>query len=121
MKKFFYLSLGCTGLVLGAAGAVLPVLPSFPFLLLATVSFAKGSERIHRWFTETRLYQQNFAPFAAGDGLPRQTKRRAMLTITATMSFSCFMVREKIWLLLMLAAIWLCLISYLALKVKTKE
>ena len=34
-KKAFYLLLGVLGLLLGAIGAVLPLMPAFPFLLLA--------------------------------------------------------------------------------------
>lgn len=44
VKKVFYIVLGCIGLGLGAVGAVLPLLPAFPFLLLAAFSFSKSSE-----------------------------------------------------------------------------
>ena len=37
LKKIIYITLGCIGLGLGAVGAVLPLLPAFPFLLLAAV------------------------------------------------------------------------------------
>lgn len=44
IKKILYVILGCIGLALGAVGAVLPLLPAFPFLLLAAFCFAKSSE-----------------------------------------------------------------------------
>ena len=34
MKRVLYVFLGCVGVVLGAIGAVLPMLPAFPFLML---------------------------------------------------------------------------------------
>ena len=59
MKKLLFIILGCIGLVLGAIGAVLPLMPAFPFLLLAAFSFAKSSERLHSWFIGTKLYKNN--------------------------------------------------------------
>ena len=44
VKKILFIVLGCIGLALGAVGAVLPLMPAFPFLLLAAVCFAKSSE-----------------------------------------------------------------------------
>ena len=46
IKKLLYVILGCIGLALGAVGAVLPLLPAFPFLLLAAFCFAKSSEKL---------------------------------------------------------------------------
>ena len=57
MKRILWIVLGCVGVGLGAVGAVLPLLPAFPFLLLAAFSFAKSSERLHTWFVHTKLYQ----------------------------------------------------------------
>lgn len=48
VKKILFIVLGCIGLALGAVGAVLPLMPAFPFLLLAAVCFAKSSEKLHK-------------------------------------------------------------------------
>lgn len=37
IKKILYMILGCVGVGLGAVGAVLPLLPAFPFLMLASL------------------------------------------------------------------------------------
>ena len=55
LRKLCYLMLGFLGLGLGALGAVLPLLPAFPFLLVAAYGFGKSSDRLDRWFKGTRL------------------------------------------------------------------
>ena len=59
LKKAVYMILGCIGVGLGAVGAVLPLLPSVPFLLLAAFCFARSSQRINDWFIHTKLYKEN--------------------------------------------------------------
>src|SRR5699024_7962709 len=78
MKRVFYIVLGCIGVGLGALGAVLPLLPAFPFLMLAAWSFAKSSKKLDAWFKGTKLYKNNLADFAAGRGMTRKTKVRIM-------------------------------------------
>ena len=57
IKKIAYIVLGYIGVALGAVGAIVPLLPAFPFLLLATFCFAKSSEKLHNWFISTKLYK----------------------------------------------------------------
>ena len=42
-KKVLWTALGCVGLGLGAVGVVVPLLPSFPFLLLALPKARRNS------------------------------------------------------------------------------
>ena len=73
LKKILYVVLGCIGAGLGALGAVLPLLPSFPFLLLAAFCFARSSERLNHWFTGTKLYKNNLESYVKGRGMTRKT------------------------------------------------
>lgn len=66
LKKILWIILGCIGVGLGAVGAVLPMLPAFPFLLLAAFSFAKSSPRLHCWFINTKLYKKNLETYVKG-------------------------------------------------------
>ena len=59
---------------LGAVGAVLPLLPAFPFLLLAAFCFARSSERLDGWFKGTKLYKENQESFVQGNGMTKKTK-----------------------------------------------
>ena len=63
LKKILYIILGCIGLGLGAVGAVVPMLPAFPFLLLAAFCFARSSQKLHTWFINTRLYKENLESY----------------------------------------------------------
>lgn len=61
--RIIWLVIAFLSLGIGAVGVVLPVLPTTPFLLLASFCFAKGSERFHRWFVGTRLYRNHLDSF----------------------------------------------------------
>ena len=45
MKKILYMILGCISVGLGAAGVVIPVLPTVPFLMFAAFLFCRIFEK----------------------------------------------------------------------------
>ncbi len=94
MKKIVYIILGCVGVGMGAVGAVAPLLPAFPFLLLAACCFARSSERLHNWFVNTRLYKNNLESYVQGRGMTKRTKVRIMVTVTLLMSVGFIMMHQ---------------------------
>ena len=121
MKRVFYIVLGCIGVGLGALGAVLPLLPAFPFLMLAAWSFAKSSQKLDAWFKGTKLYKNNLADFVAGRGMTKKTKVRIMLTVTALMSIGFYIMGSRgIYAgCITLACVWVFHILYFVFGVKT--
>lgn len=119
LKKIVYMSLGCIGVGLGALGAVLPLLPAFPFLLLAAFCFGKSSERLNRWFTGTKLYQNNLESYVKGKGMSRKTKVKIMVTVTILMSIGFVMMRAVLIGQVVLGCVWGFHILYFTFGVRT--
>lgn len=119
LKKFFYIAVGCLSLGLGALGAVLPLLPAFPFLLLAACCFGKSSQRLHRWFTGTRLYKENLESYVQGKGMTKKAKIRIMVTVTALMSVGFVLMHQVPVGQIVLGGVWVFHILYFIFGVKT--
>lgn len=121
MKRIILIIVGCLGVGLGAVGAVLPVMPAFPFLLLAAVCFAKSSERLDRWFRGTKLYKNDLESFVKGQGMTRRTKINVMITVTLLMSVGVVvMFSRQIYVpCMILGGVWLFHIVYFLFFVKT--
>ena len=119
-KKILYISLGVLSLGLGAWGAVLPLLPAFPFLMLAAFCFGRSSEKLDRWFKSTKLYQNNLETYVKGQGMTWKTKIRVMVTVTLLMSFGFLIMFQKALYIpcAILGAVWLFHIFYFCLGVK---
>ena len=84
MKKIIraiYLVLAFLFLGIGIAGIVLPILPTTPFLLLTAALFAKSSERVHKWFVSTKLYDKYIDQALNRKAMTKETKRKAMATL----------------------------------------
>lgn len=119
VKKIVYVVLGCIGVGLGAVGAVLPLLPAFPFLLLAAFCFGRSSEKLHNWFINTKLYKNNLESYVQGRGMTWTTKIRVMVTVTLLMSVGFLMMHRVPVGRIILAGVWAFHILYFIFGVKT--
>ena len=121
MKKILYIILGCASVGLGAVGAIVPMLPAFPFLMLAAFCFARSSERLDSWFKNTKLYKDNLEDFVAGKGMTKRTKCRIMITVTLLMSIGFIMMGLKgiVTGCIALGCVWIFHLLYLLFGIKT--
>ena len=111
---------GLICVALAAAGVVLPLLPTTPFLLLAAACFARGSPRLHRWLHTNRLFGAYLRRYRRGEGIPLTAKVAALVFLWLSLAASAlWAVPERLWLLrLALAVLGLC-VSCLILRLPT--
>lgn len=119
LKKALLVVVGCISLALGAIGAVLPILPTVPFLMLSAFCFAKSSEKLHSWFISTNLYKKNLESFIKGEGMTVKTKVKIMSTVTILMAIGFIMMSRVPVGRGILAIVWVCHVVYFVFRVKT--
>lgn len=98
MKKIInviYIVLGFLFVGIGAVGVVLPMLPTTPFLLVATFMFAKGSNHFHKWFLSTKLYQKHISSIIEKKEMTVKGKISVLATISIMLIIAFFLV--PIW------------------------
>lgn len=116
--RVLFLALGFFFFGLGAVGAFIPVLPTVPFLLLASFFFSKGSERFQRWFTSTKLYQDNLASYLKHRSMTVKTKLYCQGLATVMMGISMIMV-PRLDVRLFLGTMMVYMYYYFATHIKT--
>ncbi len=121
MKKMMYILIGSLALALGTVGTVLPVLPTVPFFMLAAFCFAKSSQKLHRWFTGTKLYKENLADFVAGKGMTVKTKVRIMVTVTVLMTIGFLAMHQVVIGRIVLGCVWIFHVLYFLFGIKTLQ
>ena len=119
VKKIFYIILGLISVALGAIGTAFPILPTVPFLLLATFCFAKSSERLNRWFFGTKLYQDNLETFLKGRGMTKTAKIRIITIVTITMAIGFLLMKNVPAGRVLLAVVWVFHLIYFRFGVRT--
>jgi uncharacterized protein len=96
--------LGTLSLVLGIIGIFLPLLPTTPFLLLASACYLRGSERMHRWLLNQGRLGAYIRRYEEGRGIPLRAKVLAMLMMWPSLAFAAWRL-ERPWAAWLLLAI----------------
>ena len=94
--RFCLILTGLAALTLGVLGAILPVLPATPFLLLALFCFAKSSEKLNTWFRGTWLYKKYLIEYVRTKTLTRRQKVSIQLCAGTMMMVSFFLIESGI-------------------------
>jgi len=76
--RALWLFLGCLMVALGVVGALLPVMPTTIFLILATACFARSSPRLERWLLTHPRFGATLRLWREQGAISRKGKRYAV-------------------------------------------
>lgn len=113
-----WIALGCASLALAAVGAVLPVMPTTCFVLLAAWCFARSSPRLHAWLRSSRGFGPVICEWEANRSMPRNAKVIAIAMIVTSFSLSIGAVYPRGWLVGLLLGLGAALVG-LILSIRT--
>jgi uncharacterized membrane protein YbaN (DUF454 family) len=90
-----YKFLGFIFLALAALGAVLPILPTTPFVLVAASCFAKSSPYLHQKLLDNRLFGPLIVNWQQHKSIPLKAKIIALSTMLVSVIWSCFLLTSS--------------------------
>lgn len=105
MLRTLWMAAGWASFGLGLVGAVLPLMPTVPFMLLAAFCFARGSERAHAWLVGHPRFGPAIRDWSEHRAIGRDAKRWALVAIG--MSFVMSLMLDVSWKVLAVQAVTL--------------
>lgn len=85
MMRHALFVLGLVSVALGAAGVVLPLLPTTPFLLMAAWCFVRSSDRAHDWIQNHSVFGPPLRDWEKNKAIAKRTKALALVLIAISM------------------------------------
>lgn len=104
MTRGLWLVGGYLALALGAVGAVLPLLPTVPFLLLAAFCFARSSDRLHRWMLDHPTFGPPIRHWEERGAIGRRAKWVASLSMMGSVGVGLWL-GLPLWVVAVQAAV----------------
>ncbi|ATF09897.1 hypothetical protein BTN50_1418 [Candidatus Enterovibrio altilux] len=111
LKRFLLISVGWLCVILGCIGIFLPLLPTTPFLLLASACFVRGSPTIAGWLHQHPTFGPIIYNWKQYRAVDRRIKWRANIFIVLSFFISIYIVPE-IWQKIMLTAMVIMLLIW---------
>ncbi|NOQ64029.1 MAG: DUF454 family protein [Methyloprofundus sp.] len=95
IKRYLLTFFGLLFCLLGLIGAVLPILPTTPFLILALACFSKSSPRFHSMLLHNRWLGPTLQQWEESRSITRSAKIKAMLLVVATFTLSISILHDR--------------------------
>ncbi|MCO4799288.1 MAG: YbaN family protein [Colwelliaceae bacterium] len=80
---------------LAALGAVLPILPTTPFLLVSAGCFAKSSPRLHKKLLSNKTFGPMIFHWQDSRSIPLRAKIISLITMVLSVAWSCYMLESN--------------------------
>ena len=97
LGRYVYLTLGLFFVGLGFLGVFLPILPTTPFLLVASYFFARSSQKLFLWLRRSRLFGPLIKDWQRHKGIRLRYKIRAVVVLVSVVGITLFVADLPTW------------------------
>ncbi len=102
----------CICIGLGVLGAFLPILPTTPFLILATVLSYNSSPKLRRWLLDHPVFGGTIQNYLENRSIAHTALRSALVTLWLCLLVSIYIVSNT-WVCILLLVIGALVTRYL--------
>lgn len=96
-RRRLYVALGLMFVGIGILGAVLPVLPTTPWLLIASYFFARSSPQLEAWLRSTPYFGPLIRDWEEHRGVRPRVKASAIGVVVLVVGCTCLFSRAPEW------------------------
>jgi hypothetical protein len=96
-KRFAFVVAGLVCVGLAYLGAILPGLPTTPWVLLASYCFARSSPRLERWLKRSPIFGKLLRDWEEHRGIRKPVKIFAVCLIVTVVTLSITLSNLPIW------------------------
>lgn len=93
VRRLAYLTLGLAFVGVAVLGVVLPVLPTTPWVLLASYCFARSSVRLNRWLRRSPYFGHLIHDWERHRGIRKPVKAFAVCMVTVVIGYTVMFSR----------------------------
>ncbi|MGL4420409.1 MAG: YbaN family protein [Gemmataceae bacterium] len=97
LRRYLYIAAGLFFVGVGILGALLPVLPTTPWLLLASFCFARSSPRLHAWLRTTPYFGKLIQDWETHRGVRPRVKASAITIVVLVVGSTVLFSRAPDW------------------------
>jgi len=110
IKQKLMIALGWFFIILGVIGAILPIMPTTVFLIIALGIFSKSSPRLHKMLLNNKYVGEDLKRWQQSKTMSRTSKKKATTIILLSFGLSLAILHGRVGLQLMLITIAIVLL-----------
>lgn len=111
--RICYYVAGWAMIILAVIGIVLPIMPTVPFLLIASWCFARSSPRFHHWLNNHRIFGPPIKQWEEKRAISTFVKVLAVVSIAGGFLSFLVITHPALWFALLVTAFLLFIVIYI--------
>lgn len=104
-KRKIFLLLGFISVALGIIGAILPLMPSTVFFIMAAYFFSKSSKKFHHKLLSNKYVGNHIKNFYEKKGMPLRAKIISIFSLFITITISLIIIERTPFLVVILLSV----------------